>query len=118
MQPAREALDRALRAARATGIPILTAEVARASRALNAPVARLIVRSSERPLRLDKVEMLLASNALVMDACRYVARAGTAVVPLASRPVLFALAEAWPDDVSRETLLARGFRAWHADGEA
>ena len=41
------------------------------------------------------------------------------VVPLATRPVLFALAralaEAWPEDVSRETLLARAFRARHAD---
>jgi DNA-binding transcriptional ArsR family regulator len=41
------------------------------------------------------------------------------VTQLASRPVLFALAralaEAWPEDVSRETLLARAFRARHAD---
>jgi DNA-binding transcriptional ArsR family regulator len=44
--------------------------------------------------------------------------AGT-VVSLASRPVLFALAralgEAWPTDVPRGTLLARAFRARHAD---
>jgi len=41
------------------------------------------------------------------------------VVLLASRPVLFALvralAEAWPEDVSRETLLTRAFRARRAD---
>ena len=41
------------------------------------------------------------------------------VVPLAGRPVLFALAralaEAWPEDVSREALLARAFRARDAD---
>jgi hypothetical protein len=41
------------------------------------------------------------------------------VVPLTTRPVLFALAramaEAWPADVSRSTLLARAFGAKHAD---
>jgi hypothetical protein len=41
------------------------------------------------------------------------------VVSLATRPVLFALAralgEAWPGDVPRSTLLARAFRAKHAD---
>ena len=40
-------------------------------------------------------------------------------ISLATRPVLFALAralaEAWPGDVSREALLARAFRAKHAD---
>jgi DNA-binding transcriptional ArsR family regulator len=46
-------------------------------------------------------------------------RAGATVVALASRPVLFALvralAEAWPEDVSRQTLLTRAFRARHTD---
>jgi len=41
------------------------------------------------------------------------------VVSLARRPVLFtlarALSEAWPGDVSRSTLVARAFRAKHAD---
>jgi hypothetical protein len=41
------------------------------------------------------------------------------VVSLTTRPVLFALAralgEAWPMDVPRSTLLARAFRAKHAD---
>jgi hypothetical protein len=41
------------------------------------------------------------------------------VVSLATRPVLFALAralgEAWPQDVSRSTLVARAFRGKHAD---
>ena len=55
----------------------------------------------------------------MVDACRNVVRAGTTIVPLAGRPVLFALAralaEAWPDDVSRETLIARAFRGRDAD---
>ena len=41
------------------------------------------------------------------------------LVPLARRPVLFALAralgEAWPGDVPRDVLLARAFGAKHAD---
>jgi hypothetical protein len=97
----------------------LVAEVDRASRALEAPAARLIARDGERLFRLEEVEALLASDALVVDACRDVVRAGPVVIPLASRPVLFALvralAEVWPEDVSRETLLARAFRARHAD---
>jgi DNA-binding winged helix-turn-helix (wHTH) protein len=62
---------------------------------------------------------LIASDALVVDASRNVVRAGTTVVPLDGRPVLFALAralaEASPEDVSRETLIARAFRARDAD---
>lgn len=118
-KPARAALHRAERAAHESGIPALAAEVDRASRALDAPAARLIARKAERLLGLDEVEALLASDAFVVDACRNVVRTGTTVVPLASRPVLFALvralAEAWPEDVSRETLLARAFRARHTD---
>src|SRR5207253_3207864 len=69
----------------------------------------------EQPLRLDEVEALLASGALVVDACRRGLRAGATWRPLARRPVLFALAralgEAWPSDVDRHALIARAFRA-------
>ena len=116
---ARAALARAQDAARAAAIPGLTAEVASAARVMSTPAARLIARGDERPLRLEEVEALLASQALVVDACRNVVRDATTVVPLATRPVLFALAralaEAWPADVPRSTLLARAFRAKHAD---
>jgi hypothetical protein len=116
---ARAALARAGEAARDARIPALSAEVESASLLLTAPAARLIARGAQRPLRLEEVEELLASKALVVDACRNVVRGAGTVVPLATRPVLFALAralaEAWPDDVSRETLLARAFRAKHAD---
>jgi tetratricopeptide (TPR) repeat protein len=116
---ARAALARAERAAHDAGIPALTAEVESASLVLNTPAARLIARGEERPLLLEEVEALLASGALVVDACRYVVRDAGTVVSLATRPVLFALAralgEAWPADVPRSTLLARAFRAKHAD---
>ena len=118
-KPARAALVRAERAARDAGIPALTAEVESASVVLNTPAARLIARGEERLLLLEEVEALQASKALVVDACRHVVRDAGTVVSLARRPVLFALvralAEAWPGDVSREVLVARAFRAKHAD---
>jgi hypothetical protein len=118
-EAARAALDRAERAARDAGIPALTAEVESASLLLDAPAARLIARGEERPLRLENIEALLASNALVVDACRHVVRDGRATVSLARRPVLLtlarALAEAWPADVPRTALIARAFRTKRPD---
>ena len=116
---ARAALARAGRAAHHAGIPALIAEVESASLVLNTPAARLIAGGEERLLLLEDVEALLASKALVVDACRQVVQDASAVVSLAKRPVLFALAralgEAWPEDVPRDTLVARAFRAKHAD---
>ncbi|MDE2603327.1 MAG: helix-turn-helix domain-containing protein [Bradyrhizobium sp.] len=116
---AREALARARQAAEAADIPALRAEVESASAMLAAPTARLIARGEEHPLLLEDVEALLASNALVVDACRNVVRKAGTVISLATRPVLFALArvlaEGWPADVARHTLVARAFRARHAD---
>jgi len=110
---ARAALARAERAARLAGIPALTAEVESVSVVLNTPAARVIARGAEQPLLLDQVEALLASKALVVDACRHVVRVESKVVSLATRPVLFALAralgEAWPSDVPRDVLVARAF---------
>ena len=116
---ARAALARAGHAARHAGIPALTAEVESASLVLDTPAARLIARGEERLLLLEEVEALLASGTLVVDACRHVVRDARTVVSLARRPVLFALAralgEAWPGDVPRGMLVARAFRAKHAD---
>jgi hypothetical protein len=116
---ARAALARAEAAARAAGIPALTAEVESASLVLNAPAARLITSGEEQLLLLEEVEALLASKAFVVDACRHVVRDESTVVSLATRPVLFvlarALAEAWPGEVPRDTLVALAFRAKRAD---
>src|SRR5258708_9257901 len=110
---ARAALVRAEHAARRAGIPALAAEVERASLVLNTPAACLIARGEKRLLLLEEVEALLASKALVVDACRHVVRNSRIVVSLARRPVLFALAralgEAWPGDVPRDLLLPRAF---------
>ena len=116
---ARAALDRAEVVARQAGIPALTAEVESVRHILNTPAARLIARGEERPLLLEEVEALLSSKALVIDACRNVARDSRTVVSLVTRPVLFALAralgEAWPGDVPRDQLLARAFGARFVD---
>jgi tetratricopeptide (TPR) repeat protein len=119
IKTARAALARAGRAARQAKIPALTAEVESACMVLNTPAARLIARGTERPLLLDDVETLLASKALVVDACRHAVRDAHTSVSLESRPVLFALAralgEAWPADAPRSTLVARAFRGKVAD---
>jgi len=116
---ARTALARAEQAARRSGIPALLAEVESASHVLNTPAARLIVGGQERLLLLQEVETVLASKALVVDACRNVVRDARTMVSLARRPVLFALtrvlSEAWPGDVPRGALVARAFRGKRAD---
>jgi hypothetical protein len=116
---ARAAVARAQHAARAARIPALLAEVESASLVLNTPAARLVANSSERLLRLEEVESVLASKAFVVDECRYVVRQGNTVISLTKRPVLFALAralgEAWPEDVPRDTLVARAFGGKLAD---
>jgi hypothetical protein len=114
-----DALAQARRAAHDARIPALMAEVESASQVLNTPAARLLANGEERFLRLEEIEALFASKAFVIDACRYVVRHTGTIVLLARRPVLFALAralgEAWPEDVSRDALVARAFGAKHAD---
>jgi hypothetical protein len=116
---ARAALARAEIAARDSRIPALIAEVESAFKLLNTPAARLIANGEERLLRLEDVEALQTSKALVVDACRHVVRDANTEVSLARRPVLFALArslgEAWPGDLSRDRLVALAFGAKHAD---
>lgn len=110
---ARGALARAARAAEDARIPALAAEVESASLVLTTSAARLASSGQDRSLLLEEVEELLASDALVIDACRYVVSHRGEAISLATRPVLFALAralgEAWPGDVSRDLLIARAF---------
>ncbi|HEU4990543.1 MAG TPA: hypothetical protein VFT41_12220 [Gemmatimonadaceae bacterium] len=116
---ARDALIRAERSARDAGIPALAAEVSSARTLLNAPAMRVVSDGTERAVTLGEVERTLASDALVVDACRYLVHRGDREVHLVRRPVLFglarALAEAWPGDASRETLLSRAFGAKFTD---
>lgn len=112
--PARAALARAEEAAGRARVPALQAEVAEARAALDRPAARRLSAGTETALPLDAVAALFASDALVVDACRRGLRAGAAWLPLARRPILFALAralaEAWPGDAGREALIEHAFR--------
>ncbi|AZO78067.1 MULTISPECIES: helix-turn-helix domain-containing protein [unclassified Bosea (in: a-proteobacteria)] len=116
---AHAAFTLAADAAQRARIPALVAEVEAAAHVLETPAARLITQGEERPLMLGEIAALLSSGSFVVDACRNVVREAGTAVPLATRPVLFALArtlaEAWPADVSREVLLRRAFRAKEAD---
>ena len=117
--PARAALARAHDAARRAGVPALLAEVTEARAAFDRPAARRLSSTGDQPLRLDEVAALLDSDALVLDACRRGLGAPGAWQPLARRPVLFGLArtlaEAWPNDVEREALIAAAFRTERPD---
>jgi len=116
---ARRALARAAQAALQSQIPALIGEVEAAAVVLDAPAARLVARGKERILRLEDLGELLSSNALIVDACRFAIRRRGTNIELARRPVLFslarALADVWPADVSRETLVERAFRARRMD---
>lgn len=116
---ARMALARAHAAAERAQVPALTAEVTEARAMLDKPAARRLTAGGGQALRLDEVAALLASDALVVDACRRGLGAGGQWWPLARRPVLFALARAlagaWPGDVDRESLIASVFRTRHPD---
>jgi hypothetical protein len=116
---ARVALESARDMARHAGVPALQAEVEAASGALVPPAARRAGPDGGAALRLDEVAALRDSGALVVDACRRGAALGATWLPLARRPILFALlrglAEAWPGDAARDALIASVFRSRHAD---
>ncbi len=113
------AVELALASARRAGVPALIAEAAELRALLDRPVARRVDAGTEVSLRLREVEDLLASPALVVDACRRAIRGAGLDVDLARRPVLFALAralaEAWPGDAGRNALILRAFRTRHPD---
>ncbi|MGJ4802457.1 helix-turn-helix domain-containing protein [Luteimonas sp. SDU82] len=117
--PAREALAQAQAAAARAGIPALQAEVAALQAQLQQPVARLRESGALRPLLLHEVEALYAANALVVDGCRRRVRVANAWLPLAARPVLFALARtlaaAWPQPAPRAALIAAAFHVRRYD---
>ena len=116
---ARAALVRAQASAEHSGVPALQAEVAQAWASLAQPAARRVVNGHARAVTMDEVAALVASDTLVVDACRHGLGSGSAWVSLARRPLLFALASslahAWPGDVDRETLIAHVFRTRRPD---
>jgi hypothetical protein len=116
---AGQALERAGKAARASGIAALEGEVARASGPLRAPVVRYRMQGQERALTLSELEAEPSEARLVIDACRREARYGKSVVALRTRPILLellvALAGAASGEVARDELIAGVFGARRAN---
>ncbi len=116
---ARSLLESAREAAAEAGITALQMEVAGARAKLDQPAARCLGGGADQLLRIDQVQQLLESGALIVDGCRRGVLAGAGWQSLARRPVLFelacVLAEAWPGDVDRDVLISRAFGMRHSD---
>jgi DNA-binding transcriptional ArsR family regulator len=116
---ALRSVELAREAAQRSGVPALITEAIDLRAALDQPVARRIDAGEARELKLEEVEDLLQSPALVVDACRRSIRGAGLAIGLARRPVLFTLArvlaEAWPGDAGRDALILRAFRTRHPD---
>lgn len=116
---AAAALTRAQAAAERARIPALIAEVDEMRAVPNRPAARRVDAAQAQSLRLDEVEALIDSGALIIDVCRRQVRAVDRVRSLARRPVLFelvrTLGESWPGDVDREVLIERAFNLRQPD---
>ncbi|WP_303747325.1 helix-turn-helix domain-containing protein [Stenotrophomonas pigmentata] len=116
---ARGLLERARMAAAQAGVGALQAEVDQARIKLDQPAARCLGGGVDRLLRIDQVQQLLDSGALIVDGCQRGIRFGASWQSLARRPVLFALAcalaEAWPGEVDRDVLIRRAFGMRHYD---
>ncbi|MFJ3056758.1 helix-turn-helix domain-containing protein [Herbaspirillum sp. NPDC087042] len=116
---ARAAFASARSAAVTAAIPALLAEVEEAALALQRPAARRVRPEGDEVLGVEQVAALLHAPVLVVDGCRRMLARGAQRLPLARRPVLFALArtlaEAWPGDASRERLIEAAFRLRNPD---
>lgn len=116
---ARILLERARMAAAQAGVGALQAEVDEARAKLDQPAARCLGGGADQLQRIDQVQQLLDSGALIIDGCQRGIRFGASWQSLARRPVLFALAcalaEAWPGEVDRDVLITRAFGMRHSD---
>lgn len=119
IRSARAALAEARIAGERSGIAGLVAEVVAATRNMETQSVQLLQAGGSTRLSVDEIETVLASDALIVDACRNLARQSGTSLSLASRPVLFALlrtlAESWPDGRTRDVLLTRAFGARFVD---
>jgi hypothetical protein len=112
---AEAAIARARMAARSAELPPLAAQVERFATEFAAPVARVIRDRTFALATLADVASLARNKGLVVDGCRRELRLDGVTVSLATRPVLFALAEALgeaaPAAASRALLIERAFGA-------
>ncbi len=110
---ARAALDRARRALELSPHPVLAHALDVLEAELSRPIARLLRSGQMTAADLFAIEAASSGERLLVDDCRVLARAGRVTIPLARRPVLFALllvlARAYPSAVPRDELAARAF---------
>ena len=103
---ARDALDGAPNQLLARALVSLETE-------LSVPVARLERGGVLRSTDLYGMEAASSGEVFLVDACRRLVIASRVTIPLAKRPVLFALllvlARAWPRDVARDELAGLAF---------
>jgi tetratricopeptide (TPR) repeat protein len=110
---ARDALLRARRCLDGAPHPLLERALSTTERELSLPVARTLRGGELRSADLFTIEEVSRGRVLLVDACRRLALGGRVTVPLARRPIVFALllalARAWPHPVPRDELAARAF---------
>jgi len=111
---ARAALTRARRALDTAPNELLARALVALEAELSRPLARLEQRGALRDSDLFGIEAAYSGEFFLVDGCRRLVAAGRVSLPLARRPVLFALllvlARAWPSDVARDDLAARAFQ--------
>ncbi|PCC68517.1 HTH domain-containing protein [Nannocystis exedens] len=110
---ARSALARAREAMAHAPHQLLARTVEALEQELARPLASVWRAGVTTEADLFAIEALSRGHLLLVDACRRLALGGRVTIPLARRPVLFALllelARAWPAAVARDLLAARAF---------
>jgi len=110
---ARAALSRARQALELAPHRLLARALVALEEELSRPIARLSVKGATRDADLYAIEAASSGEHLLVDACRLLVTSGRATIPLARRPVLFALllvlAKSWPHSVARDELAAKAF---------
>jgi hypothetical protein len=110
---ARDALVQARRALEAAPHQVLSRALGALEVELSRPVARILRAGVLRDADLFAIEEVSRGEVLLVDACRRLVIGGRATIPLARRPVLFALLLAlgrvWPAAVPRDELAADAF---------
>jgi hypothetical protein len=112
---ARDALGRARRALLEAPHQLLDRALVAMERELSVSVARILRAGVLRDADLFAIEAVCRGETLLVDACRRLVLGGRVTLPLARRPILFALvfalARAWPSPVPRDELAASVFDA-------
>lgn len=110
---ARDALTRARKALESAPNALLARALVAIEQELTRPIARLVRGGRTQEADLFVIEEASRGEVLLVDGCRRIAIGGRVIVPLARRPVLFALllelARAWPAPVPRDELAGRAF---------